>query len=60
MERPLALVVDGDAGLRARVKDALAGGEVLTLEAAGEGEGLEALKAHPVRVVLLASSFPPP
>jgi DNA-binding NtrC family response regulator len=60
MERPLALVVDGDAGLRARVKDALAGGEVETLEAAGEGEGLEALKAHPVRVMLLASSFRPP
>ncbi len=56
MERPLALVVDESADVRAQVRNALVGSGVEALGAATDGEGLEALRTRPVRVLLLSSA----
>ncbi len=54
MDRPLALIVEGDAETRARVRTVLADKGVATLAAATDAEGLELLRTHPVRLLLAA------
>jgi DNA-binding NtrC family response regulator len=56
MERPLALVVNEDAGVRAHVRSALIESGVALLDAATAGEALEVLRQQWVRVLLLTSS----
>jgi DNA-binding NtrC family response regulator len=55
MERPLVLVLDGDAGRCERLRSALAETPCAVLTAATEEEALRAIQQDPVRVVLASS-----
>jgi len=57
-ERPLALVVDRDASVRALVQEALEDVSVTTLGAANGGEAVEMLRAQPVRLLMLDPNTP--
>lgn len=52
MERPLALVVDGDAATRSFVRDVLDERGIETLGASNSREAMELLRTRPVAVVL--------
>jgi len=57
-ERPLALVVERDASVRALVQEALEDVSVTTLGAANGGEAVEMLRAQPVRLLMLDPNTP--
>ncbi len=56
MERPLALVVEADAGIAAVVRAILAEQGVQTLAASSDPEAVEAIRNHPVKVLFVGSS----
>ena len=58
MERALALVVDGDPGVRAVIRDVFEEHEVTVLDAADGDAALELLKTRPVGILLLDFQAP--
>ncbi len=58
MERPLALVVDGDAAVRSRVQHILSEKGIEVLEASTGGAALEEIERRPIGVLLVGLETP--